>query len=314
MQATARFRCVSSAPVTGSENLTDMVFANAERFGDAVSFRRREADSWLDVTAREFAAEVLSVAKGLIAAGLSAGEAVASSCTGYEWAVAEFAVWIAGGSTEPAGSPARLVTPADLAALAERGRAVDDETAHARRLAVGAEHLATATQRHGTLLAEVRAAVARHARLIGSGHSMLIGVPVTHELVRVLALCCVYTRTTVAVGDTGDLGAFRPTAVVAGPELLREAHDLARHKAHAEDRGRLFDAAEAVAVAYARALDGFGPSLALRGKHVAASRFVYPKVRAALGGRCTAVLCAGEPVDERLRQFFRGIGIAVHSV
>jgi long-chain acyl-CoA synthetase len=306
---------VSSHSITGSENLTDMVFANAERFGDAISFRRREVDTWLDVTAREFAADVVGVAKGLIAAGLSAGEPVASSCTGYAWAVAEVAVWTAGGSVAPAGSAARLtVAPDELTALTERGRAVPDETVHTRRLAVDAEHPATATRSHGRLLAEVLAAVTTYSWLAGSGHSMLIGVPVSDDLARVLALCCVYSRTTVAIGDTGDLGALRPTAVVAGPELLREAHDLARHKARSEDRGRLFDAAETVAVAYARALDGFGPSLALRGKHVAASRFVYPKVRAALGGRCTTVLCAGGPLDERLRHFFRGIGIAVHSI
>ncbi|MFL6141210.1 MAG: hypothetical protein ACJ72N_04960 [Labedaea sp.] len=306
---------MSSPSITASENLTDMVFANAERFGDAVSFRRWEADTWLDVTAREFAADVLSVAKGLIAGRLSAGEPVASSCAGYEWAVAESAVWTAGGSAAAAGSATRIaVAPQNLAALRERGRAVPDETAHDRRLAVDSGHPATATHSHGTLLAEVRAAVATYSRLAGPGHSMLIAVPVPNELARVLALCCLYSRTTVAIGDTGDLGALRPTAVVAGPELLREAHDLARQQALREDRGRLFDAAEKVAVAYARALDGFGPSLTLRGKHVAASRFVYPKVRAALGGRCVAVLCAGGPVDERLRHFFRGIGIAVHSV
>ena len=35
--------------VTDQESLTDMVWANAERFGDAVGFRRRDPDAWLDV-------------------------------------------------------------------------------------------------------------------------------------------------------------------------------------------------------------------------------------------------------------------------
>ena len=53
MSEVARFRYVSSIEVarTDQESLTDMVWANAERFGDTVSFRRRVADSWLDVTA-----------------------------------------------------------------------------------------------------------------------------------------------------------------------------------------------------------------------------------------------------------------------
>jgi long-chain acyl-CoA synthetase len=130
----------------------------------------------------------------------------------------------------------------------------------------------------------------------------------------VLALCGIYTRTTLALGTAGDLGTFRPTMVVAGPDLLEEVLDAARRRAHAEDRGALFAAAEAVAVEYGRALAGPGPSLALRGKHLAASRFVYPKVRAALGGRCTTVTCLGPGVGEHLTHFFRGIGVTVHSV
>jgi long-chain acyl-CoA synthetase len=300
--------------VTDEESLTDMVWANAERFADAVSFRRRAGDSWLDVTARDFAGHVLGVAKGLVAAELQPGEKVTSACTtGYEWALAEFASWAAGCVSVTSGGQA-VVEPAGLEELIERGRGIDDEVVHARRLAVTADDAATSELTHRDLLGEVRSTIARYPRQLGAGNSMLITAPELRGPARVLALCSVYTRTTLAIGRGADLGTVRPTVVVSGPELLDEVYEAARRRAHAEDRGRFFAAAEAVAVEFSRALDGLGPSLALRGKHVAASRFVYPKVRAALGGRCTAVLCVGGPVGERLRHFFRGVGVAVLSV
>ncbi|WP_433872004.1 AMP-dependent synthetase/ligase [Saccharopolyspora sp. CA-218241] len=95
-----------SAPATVSvaedENLTDMVWANAERFGSAVSFRRRVEGTWVDVTAAEFATQVLSVAKGLIAAGLQPGDRIGlMSRTRYEWTLLDFAIWSAGCASVP---------------------------------------------------------------------------------------------------------------------------------------------------------------------------------------------------------------------
>ncbi|XVV05582.1 AMP-dependent synthetase/ligase [Actinosynnema sp. CA-248983] len=96
------FSVPATATVAAEENLTDMVWANAERFGNAVSFRRRVDGTWVDVTARDFAAQVLAVAKGLIAAGLQPGERVGlMSKTRYEWTLLDFAIWQAGGVSVP---------------------------------------------------------------------------------------------------------------------------------------------------------------------------------------------------------------------
>lgn len=344
--------------VTDQESLTDMVWANSERFADAVSFRRRVDHSWSDVTARDFAAQVLAVAKGLIAAGMRPGEKIALLCgTRFEWSLLDFAIWTAGCVTVPitggaaalrmvTGSGARAVVVETDAQrnlfasteipvwrlgseLTSLGREVDDRDAHARRLAVHTDDLATlagdpasgtpAPLSHRQLLGRVRSTIARYPRLIGPGNSMLIRVPPTQQAARVLTLCGVYTRTTLAHSRNADdpladLGTFRPTAVVTEPGLLTEVYDTAKRRAHAEDRGRFFDEAEAVAVEFSRALDGLGPTMALRGKHVLASKFVFPKLRVALGGRCVAVFAVGAPVPEQLGHFFRGIGIPVHSV
>jgi long-chain acyl-CoA synthetase len=96
------FTVPATTTVTAEENLTDMVWANAERFGSAVSFQRRVDGTWVDLTAADFAAQVLAVAKGLIAAGVEPGERVClMSKTRYEWTLLDYAVWVAGGVSVP---------------------------------------------------------------------------------------------------------------------------------------------------------------------------------------------------------------------
>ena len=96
------FSAPATTTVAEDENLTDMVWANAERFGSTVSFRRRVDGTWVDVTAADFAAQVLAVAKGLIAAGLEPGDRVGlMSRTRYEWTLLDFAIWTVGCITVP---------------------------------------------------------------------------------------------------------------------------------------------------------------------------------------------------------------------
>ncbi|QSY46997.1 long-chain fatty acid--CoA ligase [Streptomyces griseocarneus] len=64
---------------------------------------RRQPDGlWRDVTAARFAAEVRSVAKGLLAHGLRPGDRLAIMArTSYEWTLLDFAAWAAGLVTVP---------------------------------------------------------------------------------------------------------------------------------------------------------------------------------------------------------------------
>ncbi|MDR7253802.1 long-chain acyl-CoA synthetase [Nocardioides sp. BE266] len=87
-------------PTTG--NLTDDVVANAREAGDVAVFSRNTGDGWVDVTAAEFHDQVRAVAKGLIAAGVEAGDRVALlSKTRYEWTLLDYAIWFAGAVTVP---------------------------------------------------------------------------------------------------------------------------------------------------------------------------------------------------------------------
>lgn len=84
-------------------SLAEIPFDNArEAPSDAVLSRKRPDGSWQDVTAAEFAAEVLAVAKGLIAEGLRGGDRIAIMArTTYEWTLLDFASWAAGLVTVP---------------------------------------------------------------------------------------------------------------------------------------------------------------------------------------------------------------------
>ncbi|MGX1909866.1 AMP-dependent synthetase/ligase [Streptomyces phaeochromogenes] len=84
-------------------SLADIPFDNAEEAPDAPVLSRKGADGrWTDVTAAEFAAEVLAVAKGLIAEGLQPGDRLAIMArTTYEWTLLDFAAWAAGLVTVP---------------------------------------------------------------------------------------------------------------------------------------------------------------------------------------------------------------------
>ncbi|MFE7792559.1 AMP-dependent synthetase/ligase [Streptomyces sp. NPDC057460] len=91
------------APLVRRGSLAEIPFDNArEAPGDAVLSRKQPDGSWQDVTAEQFAGEVLAVAKGLIAEGLRAGDRIAIMArTTYEWTLLDFAGWAAGLVTVP---------------------------------------------------------------------------------------------------------------------------------------------------------------------------------------------------------------------
>ena len=88
-------------PTHGS--LADLPFENADAAPEArVLSRRAEDGDWTDVTAAEFAQQVLGLAKGLISEGLVPGDRIAVMArTIYEWTLLDFAAWAAGLVTVP---------------------------------------------------------------------------------------------------------------------------------------------------------------------------------------------------------------------
>jgi long-chain acyl-CoA synthetase len=89
-------------PATGS--LTDDIVTNGEQHPLTVALARRTGPGapWTDVTAAQFLDEVRRTAKGLVAAGVEAGDRVALlSKTRYEWTLLDYSIWYVGAVTVP---------------------------------------------------------------------------------------------------------------------------------------------------------------------------------------------------------------------
>ncbi|GAA4681806.1 long-chain fatty acid--CoA ligase [Pseudonocardia yuanmonensis] len=179
----------ATVTVGAEENLLDAVYANEAEVPRTTSLRVQEAGGWRDVTAAEFAAQVTAVARGLIAAGVEAGDRVALlSRTRYEWTLVDYAVLAVGAVTVPiyetssasqiewiladSGAVGIVVETADHAALVAQagitlrfvkeiasggvdefvaaGKDLADEQVHERRRAVKADDLATLIYTSGT--------------------------------------------------------------------------------------------------------------------------------------------------------------------
>jgi long-chain acyl-CoA synthetase len=94
------------AEIPATANLAGTVFRRAAEQPQAVVMRRPGASGpswdWTDVTASQFRDDVISVAKGLVAAGIEVGDRVAlMSRTRYEWTLIDYAIWTAGAVTVP---------------------------------------------------------------------------------------------------------------------------------------------------------------------------------------------------------------------
>ena len=97
------FSLPALAEIPATANLASAVFRRAAEQPQAVMLRRPgPSGSWQDVTASQFSGEVVAVAKGLVAAGIEAGDRVAlMSHTRYEWTLLDYAIWAAGAVTVP---------------------------------------------------------------------------------------------------------------------------------------------------------------------------------------------------------------------
>jgi long-chain acyl-CoA synthetase len=365
------FSVPATTEVGPDEALPDMLAENVAEHGDEVGLRIQRDGRWTDVTWREFGEQVRGVAKGLVAAGVQAGDRVALQArTRYEWTVVDFAIWTAGAVVVPvyetsstdqvawiladSGATAMIVEKGEhasavdsvrdqapdlgpvyvieddaLGTLTAAGAEVPDSELDARRATLTADSLATLIYTSGTtgrpkgcelthrnFLFEVGNGMSLLGRFMNMQGSLLLFIPLAHVLARVLQVGAVKTRT--VIGHTPDvkhlvedLGAFKPTFVLAVPRVFEKVYNQAKAKADGDGKGKIFDKAAQVAIDWSRAQDTGGPGLALRAQHAVFDKLVYSKLRAALGGRCEGAISGGAPLGERLGHFFRGIGVTV---
>lgn len=86
-----------------AENITDLLLHRVTQTPNLELFAIDQGDdSWKPVTASAFHDQVVALGKGLIAAGIQPGQAVAiMSRTRYEWALIDFALWWVGAVSVP---------------------------------------------------------------------------------------------------------------------------------------------------------------------------------------------------------------------
>ena len=361
-----------AVPTTG--NLTDDVVANARHAGETAVFSRRTDDGWIDVTAARFHDEVRAVAKGLVAAGIEAGDRVALlSKTRYEWTLFDYAIWFAGAVTVPIyetssaeqigwilqDSGARAVVaegPNHLARVREArgagdltelqhvwsiednavdvlrrlGSDIPDDLLEQRRTTATPLDLATLIYTsgttgkpkgcmltHGNFMFELGVAVDELGDLFDTDDaSTLLFLPLAHVFARIIQVGCVKSRTRMGHSAdiktlVADLGEFKPTFILAVPRVFEKVFNTASQRATADGRGKVFDRAADVAIAWSRAQDGKRVPVRLRAQHALFDRLVYGKLRQALGGSCGYAISGGAPLGERLGHFYRGIGLVV---
>jgi len=362
--------------IPAAATITDVVFHRAKAEPGRVMLRKRTgAGSWQDVTARQFHAEVVALAKGLVAAGIEPGDRVGLlSRTRYEWTLIDYAIWAASAVTVPvyATSSAEQVAwiledsaacavfaetstheeiigcvrgtlpglahvwmISDLDALASGGSGVTEEQLERRWTGRTAADLATiiytsgttgrpkgCERTHGSLLADVRAAVTALPEIFGvPGCSTLLFLPLAHAFARIIQVGCLEAG--MILGHWPDMGTvaeglteFRPTFLLAVPRVFEKLYAAAWQQASVSTaRARIFAAAAATAIEWSEATGGAvagGRSgLALRLRHALFGHLVYGRLRAAVGGRVQYAVSGGAPLGERLGHFFRGCGITV---
>ena len=234
------------------------------------------------------------------------------------------------GSTLGTVPPVWVMDDGLLAALQAEGAAVADEVLDERVASVAVGDPATIVYTSGTT-GRPKGCVISHESLMYVARTLAVGTaPVVNEpgarTVLFLPLAHVLGRGAQvysAVGGMqvahcpnakllpGDMLSFRPTFLVGVPRIFEKIFAASQQKAHASGKGRIFDRATSVAIAYGAALHNGGPSLLLRAEHAVFDRLVYGRLREAMGGRLRYAITGGASLGERLGHFYAGVGLTV---
>ena len=223
-----------------------------------------------------------------------------------------------------------VIDAGGIQALTDLGAGVTDGEVESRRSAVKPTDMATLIYTSGTT-GRPKGCVLTHANFmfelgvatremdqlfLDDDSSTLLFLPLAHIFARIIQVGCVHAGARLGHSSnikelTSNLAEFRPTFILAVPRVFEKVFNTASQRAHAEGKGRIFDAAAESAIRYSQALDGSGPNLLRRAKHAVFDRLVYSRLRAALGGNTTYAISGGAPLGDRLAHFFRGIGVPV---
>ena len=152
--------------------------------------------------------------------------------------------------------------------------------------------------------------------LISEGNRTLMFLPLAHIFARAVQAAAVSSGVTVGY-STGipnlleELPMFKPTWVFSVPRVFEKVYNGAMQKAEADGKGKMFDKAASVAIAYSQAVQRGRITIGLKLAHGVFDKLVYTKIRALFGGEVTYAISGGAPLGARLGHFFRGAGVTI---
>jgi long-chain acyl-CoA synthetase len=217
-----------------------------------------------------------------------------------------------------------------VAVLTTLGQEISDEDLEERRTTAGPDSLATLIYTsgttghpkgcmltHGNFEFELTVAIDELREIFeAEGASTLLFLPLAHVFARIIQVGCIKAK--VKLGHSADilhllddLAAFEPTFILAVPRVFEKVFNTASQRAAADGKGRIFNRAADVAMAWSRGLETGRTNVLVRAQHALFDRLVYGKLRQALGGACTYAISGGAPLGDRLGHFYRGIGVNV---
>jgi long-chain acyl-CoA synthetase len=217
-----------------------------------------------------------------------------------------------------------------VAVLTTLGQEISDEDLEERRTTAGPDSLATLIYTsgttghpkgcmltHGNFEFELTVAIDELREIFeAEGASTLLFLPLAHVFARIIQVGCIKAK--VKLGHSADilhllddLAAFEPTFILAVPRVFEKVFNTASQRAAADGKGRIFNRAADVAMAWSRGLETGRTHVLVKAQHALFDRLVYGKLRDALGGSCTYAVSGGAPLGERLGHFYRGIGVNV---
>ena len=171
---------------------------------------------------------------------------------------------------------------------------------------------------HGNFTWNARQLEVILATLVGPGERQLMFLPLAHIFARLTQVTCITGGCQVGY-STGipqlmeELPMFSPTWVFSVPRVFEKIFNGAKQRADADGKGKIFDRAAAVAIAYSRGLQAGKVGMFTKLQHSLFDRLVYAKLRSATGGALSRAISGGAPLGARLGHFFRGAGITVYE-
>jgi len=172
---------------------------------------------------------------------------------------------------------------------------------------------------HGNLMAEVDTLVKGVPEVFEVPEaSTLIFLPLAHVFGRLIQVAMLRGEVTIGhcpnpAALLKDLSSFQPTFLLAVPRVFEKVFNGSAAKAQEASpvKGKIFDRAAKVAIAYSEAIDHGHMSKGLALQHGLFDKLVYSKLRHAMGGRVTHAISGGAALGSRLGHFYRGLGLII---